>query len=321
VARSRPSPALVLCRLWDMERQRARVFLATEDPKSARYLALAVVVFCAIPLLWFWPARYPEVSVILGADCVIMATLGGIVSTRSPGSPGATAFVIGLFVILGSIGMRAVIQQQLESDRAATEYRQTLKEIASSTAETRRIADLNTSLQAKLMQQSELIGQLAAKGIDTTTGGNSFCYMVFAYPDTIAFPTVFAVGAYPLYDVQARIVDLERLFEQQRNGVPLTLDTVRIPDTYVTIGSMAKGTGWSNQQIHINLGDKDYRSFNIFFSARNGIWSEALRMRRVNGKWSSAFRIRNANGRDNSIWKTQIDKDFPGKPDPTKGGW
>jgi hypothetical protein len=41
----------------------------------------------------------------------------------------------------------------------------------------------------------------------------------------------------------------------------------------------------------MDLGSGNARDFNVFFSARNGFYTQLLRFRRVNGKWLSATSV------------------------------
>ena len=57
--------------------------------------------------------------------------------------------------------------------------------------------------------------------------------------------------------------------------------------------------------------------YNIFISARNGMFTELLRLRKVNGVWKSAMKVEKKNYSEKTpnapptLLKEQVDPDFP----------
>ena len=141
------------------------------------------------------------------------------------------------------------------------------------------LASVETRLQ-------RLLGELEAQTKEVThhtTGGDSFCYFGVGVDGNTATWTAVHQGKYPLYNVGARIVDLSKFHESMNSGYPLDADT------NVRIGDIAQGQAMATHSMDLGTGDS--RDFNIFFSARNGFFTQLLRFRRVGGKWISATSV------------------------------
>lgn len=135
-------------------------------------------------------------------------------------------------------------EAQHKAEIASTKLSSTLDGISLATQETTRIQALNTQLQERLLEQSGTIATLAKDAIKTTTGGESYCYMsFFDYMTPECFPVVYAVGAYPLYDLSARIVDIDKYNSlPQATGVQ-SIESARLSERTVNIGSIKCGFG------------------------------------------------------------------------------
>lgn len=88
-------------------------------------------------------------------------------------------------------------------------------------------------------------------------------------------------GNHTLYGVIARFVDLKKFKENP------SFQTAQ--ENIIQIGDMPPHTA---KQLHpIPFSDSEKQDFNIYFSARNGFWSQEVRLRLVNGKWLTATRM------------------------------
>jgi hypothetical protein len=179
------------------------------------------------------------------------------------------------------------------------------------------VQSLNTQLQHQLVDSSESIKELAARNltlarqnIQTVTGGDSYCYLAIASPSRDGGLLVaIQRGKYPLYAINARLVDLAKMKQFQESGRRLTLDNAFAVDVNIPIGDLAVQTAKPLQQI--TFSGLERQSFNIFFSAHNGLWTEELRLRLVNSVWTRAVRISKIQGRENKeIWQ-QVDINYP----------
>ncbi len=148
-----------------------------------------------------------------------------------------------------------------------------------------------SDFNANLNQKNEEIAQLQKENASAITGGDGFCWMAFQVvglngelvnahnmpDDLMLVPNFVHQGKYPLYDVSARIVDIDEL---KKN---VTLGTV------VHIGNMTPGFA-ATTGVRIRHHGKDF-SFNIFYVGRNGSWLQELRMRWVGDGWASASKV------------------------------
>ncbi len=161
--------------------------------------------------------------------------------------------------------------------------------------------------ERELRQKSDEIAELNRRTIDTITGGNSFAYLAVSglSPETnTGLLVVVHQGDHPLYELHARIVDLEK-FDQVK--ARLSLETMAVADTNLGIGTLPPG--YASTLGPFNLGPDDRRRFNIFFTARNGGFTQALRFVRKDGRWIYATRVNR--GRSGELLFEKADEDYP----------
>ncbi len=169
----------------------------------------------------------------------------------------------------------------------------------------RSLAKLETGVQNLLTDMRAETERLR----NVVTGGRSFCYFVFLYPETDA-PLVFAAheGDDPLYNVQARMVDLRKF-----NAIPdkTTLASINSTESYFEIGDMTAGFGTEAGRAATFQGTE--HNYNIFFTARNGGWSQVYRARKVDGKWLSATLVtkQGQSAHAEHILLKKVDDGFP----------
>src|SRR6185503_17108720 len=142
--------------------------------------------------------------------------------------------VLVAFVLVGAIAMFAAVRQgqetskqnaetQRHADEANARLITTLERINAQAEEIKRVQDLNTNLQGKLLEQSgelinssKRISELSRQGIAAVTGGDSFAYMDLSSqvigPETMT-PVFIVQGGFPVYELTARIVDLQKFDE------------------------------------------------------------------------------------------------------------
>ncbi|MCE9777564.1 hypothetical protein LZ645_21820 [Shewanella algae] len=142
--------------------------------------------------------------------------------------------------------------------------------------------------------------------ISHISGGNSFPYFQIGMLDPNTDTGVLMVihkGEHPLYDVNSRIVDLQK-FNQIKNN--LSLGNMAYSDTNISVGNLIPSHASMLQNWKVE--NSPEQSYNIFFTARNGSFTQALRLKKINGKWLSATKITNKN---NELLHEQIDDLFP----------
>lgn len=161
------------------------------------------------------------------------------------------------------------------------------------TANEKRIAELNEEIASSI------------------TGGNSFAYITSSLvaPSTNGLVLVHQ-GEYPLYDLNIRIVDLARWESKQaRSLLELQKD-----EQHLNIGNLAPSQARVLGPVQI---DSDVTRWNIFFGARNGFWTELLRIRRVGNELKFALKVT----RSRQTGKAEIvfEKVDPGYPRTKEG--
>jgi hypothetical protein len=142
-----------------------------------------------------------------------------------------------------------------------------------------------------LREKNEEIARLQHENASLITGDDSFAYAAFqifdidgtavdahAMPNNLLLaPVIIAKGEYPLYDVTVRFVDFRE---------PVTNNSAL---TGYQIGNIAPGLA-TLTPIRLPHHGKDLK-FNIFFSARNGLWVQSLRMPWVGDGWGLANKV------------------------------
>jgi len=154
----------------------------------------------------------------------------------------------------------------------------------------------------------QTLAELDAKTADLAayiTGGESVCWLIGipVVSDIITEIAVQHVGKHPLYEVNARIVDLE-VFEEIRRNLPH--DHFGRSETYHQFGNLIPGHTLV-VPANISMGNASSRNFNIFYTARNGSFTQELRYRRVNGGWLYATKV----SRGNITLHEQVQEGFP----------
>lgn len=153
-----------------------------------------------------------------------------------------------------------------------------------------------------LKAAESLIVTKSTETVSQLTGSDS--YAVLMYVPGQGFLLFAHEGKYPLYGVSARIVDLD---QTQSN-----LQGITIP-----VGDMIRGHG-NSESIPAGVPTSgDHFNANVFFTARNGDWTELLRVERVNDGWARAIRVigRFTSLRKEKILCETIDPKFPRKPE------
>lgn len=166
-----------------------------------------------------------------------------------------------------------------------------------------------TDFQIALNNKNEEIISLQGKILDSVMGGDSFCYLALSNLNSVNNSGIIVFvhqGDDPIYDVQARIVDLQEVekLKGAQDQKALTKS-----DRIINVGDIAPNM--SSMFDPISLGQGDRRDFNIFFTAKNGGYIQRLRLRKVNGVWTHATLVK----RDNKIIFEKIHKDYPRNKD------
>ena len=163
-------------------------------------------------------------------------------------------------------------------------------------------AQQQSSSARKLLNKSEEIARLNQELENSMIGGDSFCYLGISpiNPKTnTGWFYVIHQGKYNLYDVHAKIVDVEKLHQLFKEK--LSLDQA---DTNIPIGNLIPSFA---QKFPLTLGNGNTRSFNVLFTALNGSFRQLLWFEKIHGEWLYATKVE----RGSKVLYEHADKEFP----------
>lgn len=198
--------------------------------------------------------------------------------------------------------LQSVRSQNEEAASTISALRDETTQLGTELAEVRAdAAEQQVLLERRLRVQAEEIARLHQRTLNTVTGGGSFCYFNFAYDGQVML--LAHQGEYPLFDVSARVVDLDLHRALPR---PFTLEHFGLAEVNLPIGTLAPGrvTVWKKGLDPAELPEG---GLNIFFSARNGWFTQQLRFAKVDGRLRTAYRVI----RDEAVILEEIPDDFP----------
>ncbi len=154
-----------------------------------------------------------------------------------------------------------------------------------------------------LRKKSDEIARLSLDAVRSITGGDSYCFILLIPIGEGRFGVgVFHKGKHPLYDVHVRMVNLDRLDEKRSL---LSIESLAYTDTNLDIGTLIPEH--VTTRGNVDLAALPKRGFNIFFSARNGDFTQLLRFAIVGDNLTQATRVL----RDGEIIHEEINPGFP----------
>lgn len=248
---------------------------------------------------------------LLGILSTTIAVLGGYLSSTNYKYRIAFYVLGGISVILVIFAGYRTHLAQTAAKNESKRLDDTIRAIKNMSEEAVRIGTLNTQLESQLLEHSKAITDLSKQAISTATGGDSFCYLHVQPTEsgTEWVPSFFHSGKYPIYGVQTRVVDLEKFREILKEHQRLTFRDAS--ETLINVGDMTVGTSLPMWNIRIPWSDAPAHAFNVFFSGRNGLWDQQIRLRKINGQWVRATIVQKRTGKKSEILFSQIDQSFP----------
>jgi hypothetical protein len=142
------------------------------------------------------------------------------------------------------------------------------------------------------------------------TGGGSFAYIVptfFNPTHNSPMLTLVHRGEYPLYDLTVRILDMATFDKLVRQNNSYS-DKLR-EEVQSSIGNIAPNQ--ARMLKTVQLGSDSLR-WNLFFSARNGFFTELLRVQRVGNEWKTALKVtRTPSSSNEQMLLEKIDSGYP----------
>jgi len=152
----------------------------------------------------------------------------------------------------------------------------------------------------------ETLLQASEEAINSTIGGDSYCRVEFEHmsPDQNKLtPWALNMGQFPLYGVSVRVVDVGSLSSTNQQEAFF--------GSIFSIGELPSSMATPIPTWSINLASHEDRLFNLFFSARNGLWTQQTKFHYFEGKWIWATRVLRTHGGHEKQLYTEIDPYFP----------
>lgn len=141
-------------------------------------------------------------------------------------------------------------------------------------------------IEKRISNLLENIEQSTALLFSQMTGGNSFCYIsiVKNYDGKLYF-SLMHQGEFALFDLSISVIDLDE-FEKYA-GKP---EYANLYETKYSTNILLPSQRMTLEEFTFQEGELKKR-FNIFYSARNGLFHELLRIKNINGDWIVAFKV------------------------------
>lgn len=191
-------------------------------------------------------------------------------------------------------------------------------DVGNKAAEISRVTNLNIDLQKQVIEQDKVIAGLANQHLRQLTGGDSFCYVeIIPRGTTLDDVLLVQQGMNHMLDVQVRLTNIDSV----NIGVAM-LGQVIPGKMYPIVPLLFRGAGMSLDSYPVTV-DSDYRRYNAFIMARNGIFHTLVRLNRTNGAWTKARRVTAAyyNAKQEYVVFEQIDAGFPVERLKTDEDW
>ena len=163
---------------------------------------------------------------------------------------------------------------------------------------------------AELSNRLNLLQDQGKVAEHLVTGGDSYCYLNAVGTADYRDLVLVHQGDFPLYDLQIRVVDLDKFYAIAEANPHPTREQLAAADSVYYLGTLNP----NQAQIICNLrlpADKDEKGYNVFILARNGELSEPLRFRRVNGTWRQAFRVEKTEANPSKARIEKVENGFP----------
>ncbi|MDP9381371.1 MAG: hypothetical protein M3Q29_14730 [Chloroflexota bacterium] len=172
-------------------------------------------------------------------------------------------------------------------------------------------SDERTRFEHDLRKSSDEIARLNREIMHSVTGGDSWCWILLRYAEIAPGKgglTLYHEGEYPLHDLTITMIDWTKTDRAIAEGGELDDLPVR-----ATIWRGNLRPNRIGREFALwNLPTTDAQDYIFDFEARNGVWRQFYKLRRVDGRWAVAtrvFRVLTKNGSD--VLKEVVDRDFP----------
>ncbi len=178
---------------------------------------------------------------------------------------------------------------------------------------TREVKHELQTVKTELTIKNDKIQELNNFILSSITGGDSFCYLEIgsiAQTNDHGLLVLVQQGKFPLYDLNIRIVDLDKFDKIKEN---LSFEKLASIETRLNLGTLSPSI--AQMLGPISFPGKTNLRFNIFAIARNGGTTQVLRMKLIDNKWVRANKVTRSFFKENSftdeVVYEKIDKEYP----------
>jgi hypothetical protein len=136
-----------------------------------------------------------------------------------------------------------------------------------------------------LRTRSDEISSLNKEIVNLVTGGKSYTYFIFS--GTIHNPlTLVQKGKHPLHNAKCRLITLGD-YTKLPSRSPFAYFSKN--EKRLDLGNLESGA-WGLQP-KFELTDSPIQGFNVFFEARNGVWEQMIRIRKIDNNFQWATKV------------------------------
>lgn len=264
---------VVLRRFMELSSSQVRDLIKRTTAHPKLYLVFQIV-FLSWSLHWWRNPPAPGKAVLLLALVATIVT----VLPKMTGSQRLVWLLIA-FTLFG-VEYRSIDKDRAGHDKEQKEARQ---------QETQNFQDIGKGIKQAINQSQRQFNETMKGfrtsidridyGVNVSSGGNSFCYLQLGINDKgEVWRMVVLEGEYPLHNVSVRFVD-----QDDPNAGPFSGEMT-------FIGDLARSVA---KPLHpISIASRPEWNFLVEFTALNGMWHQALQVRKVNETWETATRVR-----------------------------
>jgi hypothetical protein len=167
----------------------------------------------------------------------------------------------------------------------------------------------------KVRENGDLKEQLSAlrQGVQNVqqavTGGESFCYVDLVFDRDSAMLVVINEGEVPLYDISFRMWDPADYGPQSQPS--RSIEDFFEKSINTEVGNLSPKSTRILRRIALPISDS--KKFEVTILARNGPFTERLRLQKVGGSWTRAVRVYSGsmNREESAVILEKIDPGFP----------
>ncbi|HUC98372.1 MAG TPA: hypothetical protein VMR88_07820 [Candidatus Polarisedimenticolaceae bacterium] len=244
-----------------------------------------------------------------GTYIAALAIVAFCVALWPPKKRWAQALILSISLLFTAAEIHNSHNTRIEHEKQQAQAREAERKAFKSIADS--IANSMSENQKAVEAAVDGMKGLAAITKDTVneaTGGDSFCFVdMIPIPEGLMAHLV-QKGKYPVFDVRLTVTDLNALDSAIKSGAPSLLVGTR---TFGTIDFLSRDL-WQPLGVYPMDPKEEYVRYNISIFARNGSFTELLRLRRLKeGGWTSALLVHASYDTKKGIVFERIQRQFP----------